>query len=65
MGPGGVLVQHFDPAAAARHDPKLTPGDVFTDATAEDVGLPGYREVLNLSGGSLESSQLRPSRSNG
>jgi hypothetical protein len=32
-----VLVQHFDPAAAARPDPKLTPGDVFTDATAEDI----------------------------
>jgi hypothetical protein len=42
IGPGGILVQHYDPAAAARPDPKLTPGDVFADASDEDVCTPGW-----------------------
>jgi len=32
----------FVPAHAARPDPKLTPGDVFTEATKEDVCTPGW-----------------------
>jgi hypothetical protein len=30
-------VMHYDPASAVRPDPKLTPGDVFADASTEDV----------------------------
>ena len=37
-----VGLLHFDPATAVRPDPKLTPDDVFPDATAEDVCTPGW-----------------------
>jgi hypothetical protein len=33
---------HYDPTAAARPDPRLTPGDVFSDATAAEVCTPGW-----------------------
>jgi hypothetical protein len=33
---------HYDPAHAILPDPKLTPGDVFPDATKDDVCTPGW-----------------------
>src|SRR5208282_4141838 len=33
---------HFDPAHAVLPDPKLTPGDVLSDATKDDVCTPGW-----------------------
>ena len=33
---------HYDPAAAARPDLKLTPGDPLPDSTVEDVCAPGW-----------------------
>jgi hypothetical protein len=35
-------VMRYDPASAVRPDPKLTPGDVFADAKADDVCTPGW-----------------------
>lgn len=42
--PGSVVLPalHYDPAHARRPDPKHTPGDVFPDATADDVCTPGW-----------------------
>jgi hypothetical protein len=43
-------VMHYDPASAVRPDPKVTPGDVFADAKADDVCAPGWaREHRNVS----------------
>jgi hypothetical protein len=33
---------HYDPAHAVLPDPKLTPGEVFADATKDDVCTPGW-----------------------
>jgi|SRR5208282_1562528 len=33
---------HYDPAHAVLPNPKLTPGDVFADATKDDVCTPGW-----------------------
>jgi hypothetical protein len=35
-------LSNYDPARAARPDPKLTPGDVFKDAGKDDVCTPGW-----------------------
>jgi hypothetical protein len=42
-GPSFPMPQlHYDPAHAILPDPKLTPGDVFPDATKDDVCTPGW-----------------------
>lgn len=33
---------HFDPANAVLPDPRLTPGDAFSDATKDDICTPGW-----------------------
>jgi len=40
--PVSIPPLHFDPAHAVLPDPKLTPGDVFADATKDDVCTPGW-----------------------
>lgn len=41
-GPVKIPPLHYDPAHAVLPDPKLTPGDVFADATKDDVCTPGW-----------------------
>jgi hypothetical protein len=42
-GPSFPIPQlHYDPAHAVLPDPKLTPGDVFPDATKDDICTPGW-----------------------
>jgi hypothetical protein len=44
-----IPLLHYDPAHAALPDPKLTPGDTFPGATADDVCTPGWsREHRNV-----------------
>ena len=41
-GPLSLPTLRYDPAHAVLPDPKLTPGDVFPDATKDDVCTPGW-----------------------
>ena len=61
-----ILPLHYDPARAVLPDPKLTPGDTFPGATADDVCSPGWaREHRQVTEGMRNKVYAEYGRSEG